>query len=73
MLNVIVLWNTIYIEAALEQLRQDGQTVNEEDVARLTPLIHDRINLLGRYSFAIREAVVRGELRPLHNPAANDA
>jgi hypothetical protein len=72
-LNVIVLWNTIYIEAALEQLRQDGQPVNEEDVARLSPLIHDHINLLGRYSFAIPEAVVRGELRPLHNPAADDA
>ena len=68
MLNVIVLWNTIYIEAALEQLRQDSQ-VHEEDVARLSPLIHDHINLLGRYSFAIPEAVIRGELRPLHNPA----
>jgi TnpA family transposase len=71
-LNVIVLWNTIYIEAALEQLRQDSQ-VHEEDVARLSPLIHDHINLLGRYSFAIPEAVIRGELRPLHNPAADDA
>ena len=70
--NIIVLWNTIYIEAALEQLRQDSQ-VHEEDVARLSPLIHDHINLLGRYSFAIPEAVIRGELRPLHNPAADDA
>src|SRR5208282_1060969 len=39
----------------------------------LTPLIHDHINLLGRYSFAIPEAVIRFELRPLHNPAADDA
>jgi len=45
-LNVIVLWNTIYIEAALEQLRQDSQ-VHEEDVARLSPLIHDHVNLAG--------------------------
>jgi hypothetical protein len=64
-----VLWNTIYIEAALEQLRQTAQPVHEEDVARLSPLIYDHINLLGRYSFAIPEAVIRGELRPLHNPA----
>ena len=28
-LNVIVLWNTIYIEAALEQLRQGAQPVLE--------------------------------------------
>ena len=72
-LNVIVLWNTIYIEAALEQLRQGAQPVHEEDVARLSPLIYDHINLLGRYSFAIPEAVIRGELRPLHNPASDDA
>jgi hypothetical protein len=32
-----------------------------------------RSRLLGRYSFPIPEAVVRGELRPLHDPAADDA
>jgi Tn3 transposase DDE domain len=47
-LNVMVLWNTIYIEAALEQLRQNGRLVQDEDLARLSPLIHDHINLLER-------------------------
>jgi len=72
-LNVIVLWNTIYMDAALEQLRQEGHLVQNEDVARLSPLIHDHTNLLGRYSFAIPESVARGELRPLRNPAADAA
>jgi Tn3 transposase DDE domain len=72
-LNVIVLWNTIYMEAALEQLRQNGHPVQDEDLARLSPLIHNHINLLGRYSFAVPEAVARGELRPLHDPAADNA
>jgi TnpA family transposase len=72
-LNVMVLWNTIYMEAALEQLRQNGHPVQDEDLARLSPLIHDHINLLGRYSFAVPEAVARGELRPLHDPAADNA
>lgn len=31
-LNIIVLWNTIYIEAVLDQLRQQGHPVNTEDV-----------------------------------------
>jgi hypothetical protein len=44
----MVLWNTIYMEAALEQLRQNGRLVQDEDLARLSPLIHDHINLLGR-------------------------
>jgi len=30
---MIVLWNTIYMDAALQQLRQEGYLVLEEDVA----------------------------------------
>jgi TnpA family transposase len=66
--NMIVLWNTIYIEAALEQLRKEGFPVRDEDAARLSPLIHDHINMLGRYSFAMPDIVARGGLRPLRNP-----
>jgi TnpA family transposase len=33
--NVIVLWNTIYVDAALNQLRAEGFDVRDEDVARL--------------------------------------
>ena len=70
--NIIVLWNTIYMDAALAQLRKEGYPVRDEDVARLSPFVHERhINLLGRYSFAVPEAVARGELRPLRSP--NDA
>ena len=71
-INTIVLWNTIYMNAALEQLRRDGYRVLEEDVARLSPLIHGHINMLGRYSFAVPESVVNGELRPLRDPADSD-
>jgi len=34
-LNVIVLWNTIYMDAALSQLRTENYSVRDEDVARL--------------------------------------
>ena len=61
------------MDAAIEQLRQEGYPVRDEDVARLSPFIHERhINLLGRYSFAVHEAVTRGELRPLRNPKDDD-
>ncbi len=66
--NVIILWNTIYIEAALSQLRNEGFAVLDADVARLSPLIHEHINMLGRYSFVVPEAVTRGELRQLRDP-----
>jgi hypothetical protein len=64
LVNMIVPWNTICMEAILNQLRLEGHQVYEADVARLSPLIHDHINMLGRYSFAMPETVARCELRP---------
>lgn len=50
--NAIVLWNTRYQDAALDQLRRDGHDVHRDDVRRLSPLGHEHINLLGRYQFS---------------------
>jgi hypothetical protein len=36
---------------------------------RLSPLVHEHLNVLGRYSFSTPEAVAKGELRLLRNPA----
>ena len=67
--NMIVLWNTIYMTEALKQLKRQGYQILDDDVARLSPLGWEHINMLGRYSFAVPEEVARGELRPLRNPA----
>jgi TnpA family transposase len=67
--NAIILWNTIYMDAALTQLRAEGFDVRDEDVARLSPLGHEHINMLGRYAFTLPEQVARGELRPLRTGA----
>ena len=48
--NIIVLWNTIYIDDALAQLRWEGHAVRDDEVTRLSPFGHDHINMLGRYS-----------------------
>jgi TnpA family transposase len=68
-LNTIVLWNTLYMDAALAQLRSEGHPIRNEDVARLSPLMHKHINFLGRYSFHIPDCIARGELRPLRDPS----
>jgi hypothetical protein len=72
MVNVIVLWNTIYMDAALIQLRASGFDVRDEDVARLSPLGFDHINMLGRYAFILPDSIARGELRPLRDPQNTD-
>lgn len=63
----------MYMDAVLKQLRAEGYPVRDEDEARLAPTINKHINMNGRYSFAIPESVGRGELRPLRNPADDDA
>ncbi len=65
--NAVVLWNTLYIEAALEQLKARAATINDNDVARLSPLMYRHINVLGRYTFSLAEPVANGELRPLNH------
>ena len=67
--NIIVLWNTLYIDAALQQLRTEGFPIKPEDLTRLSPLVFDHINLLGRYSFSLPDSVQHGHLRPLRNPS----
>lgn len=70
--NVIVLWNTLYMEAALQHLRAEGVAVQAMDVARLSPLGHHHINFQGRYAFTLAESVAQGALRPLHDPRASE-
>jgi hypothetical protein len=42
--------------------------VKPEDVARLSPLVHEHVKMLGRYQFTLAELVKRGKLRSLTGP-----
>ncbi|HIB6159399.1 TPA: Tn3 family transposase, partial [Escherichia coli] len=70
--NAVVLWNTIYMQAALDHLRNEGEPINEEDEARLSPLRHAHINMLGHYTFTLAEQVTKGHLRPLKQAEETD-
>ncbi|HEV3290264.1 MAG TPA: Tn3 family transposase [Streptosporangiaceae bacterium] len=48
MINIIGLWQTVYIQAAVDHLAANGYPLDPADVARLTPLGHPTINLQGR-------------------------
>lgn len=62
-----MLWTTKYIDAAVAQLRAGGHDLLDEDIARLSPLKHRNLNLLGRYSFTASTPAA-GALRPLRDP-----
>ena len=65
MVNVIVLWQTVYIQAALDHLVATGHKIDPAEVARLSPLGHPTINLNGRYRTTGRAP--SGGLRPLRS------
>lgn len=56
-----------YIDAAVTRLRAEGHDLEEENIARLSPLKHRILNLCGRYSFAASTPAADA-LRPLRNP-----
>ncbi len=64
--NAVVLWNTIYTQASLDYLHNQPGDILEEDEARLSPLVYEHLNVLGRYSFTLNEHVRNGQLRPLN-------
>jgi hypothetical protein len=44
--NMIVLWNTLYMDAVLAQLRHEGYPVRSEEEVRLSPFGHEHITCL---------------------------
>ena len=55
------------MDAILEELKAEGFPVNDEDVVRLSSFGYGHLNMLGRYSFSMPDAVKRGELRPFRD------
>ena len=64
--NATIVWNTMYMERALDHLRSTVQLVLTADMARLSPLGYAHLNLLGRYTFALSEPIAQGEWHPLN-------
>jgi TnpA family transposase len=63
--NAVVVWNTVYMQAVLDSLRAEGSSVEEDDVAHLSPARFEHVNPYGKYFFPLEEAERRQGLRPL--------
>ena len=63
--NTIIIWNTIYMQKAIESMEKAGYVIDEKDKARLKPFRHENINIVGSYSFEESEEVLNGKLRDL--------
>ncbi len=67
---LVFVLNAIYMDAAFEQMRMAGQTVEPADIAHLTPLGHAHIRVEGRYRFALTPGLAPRPTPPAAHAAA---
>lgn len=65
----IILWNTVYLDRAVQAIRQHGQPFDEALLAHLSPLGWEHINLTGDYSWNANSRILQTKLRPLKSLA----
>ena len=63
--NAIIVWNTVYMTAVIEQLRNEGMEISEEDIRRLWPTRYEHINVHGKFLFNVDKEMNRKGLREL--------
>jgi hypothetical protein len=61
----IVLWNTVYLEGAIQAIRDRGATIDENLLQHVSPLGWEHINLTGDYFWRQTRRVENGKFRPL--------
>jgi hypothetical protein len=61
----IVLWNTVYLERAIQALKNAGKPVDDALLQYLSPLGWEHINLTGDYVWLHRQKENKGKFRPL--------
>ncbi|NHB94877.1 Tn3 family transposase, partial [Photorhabdus cinerea] len=67
----ITLWNTVYIERAIESLKRKGVQINEQLLSHLSPLGWEHINLSGDYIWRNNLKLGAGKYRPLRSVDIN--
>ncbi|AXI24628.1 Tn3 transposase DDE domain protein [Cardinium endosymbiont of Sogatella furcifera] len=61
----ITLWNTVYIERAVDSLKKQGIKINDQLLSHLSPLGWEHINLTGDYIWTRKRKLKSGKFRPL--------
>lgn len=62
--NAVIVWNTVYMQAALEELERKGRTVEEAEMVHLSPMRFKHINRYGKLRFDLGDDFTPEGLRP---------
>jgi hypothetical protein len=69
----IILWNTTYLQRAVDHLRNQGQHPAPGDLVHLSPLGWEHINLTGDYHWETSQTLGPYQFRPLRTKAPDIA
>ena len=61
----IILWNTTYLQRALDHMQKQGYAPEPGDLVHLSPLGWEHINLTGDYHWGTSLALGPDQFRPL--------
>lgn len=64
---LIILWNTVQLGDAVEQLQQQGYAITDEQLRHLSPLGWDHIQLTGDYRWNMQLVTTLEQRRPLRS------
>lgn len=64
---LIILWNTVHLGDAVEQLKQQGYEITDEQLRHLSPLGWDHIQLTGDYRWNMQLVTTLEQRRPLRS------
>jgi len=65
--NAIIVWNTVYMQAILDDLTTRGHPINEVDFVHLSPARFEHINPYGKFRFEFSDDLTSAGLRPLRS------
>jgi hypothetical protein len=57
--NAVLVWNTLRIAEIMNQPRQAGHAITDQDLARVSPLMHGHVIPNGTYRFGDEEGPPR--------------
>jgi TnpA family transposase len=67
---IFIVWNTVYIDQAVRQFRQESYSIDDEDLKYIWPTRHAHINVYGQYHFDRQRFGKSQPLRTLRNPGS---
>ena len=67
----IILWNTVYLQRAVDHLRRQGIEPGPQDLEHLSPLGWEHINLTGDYQWEAEESLNPDQFRPLRTRSSD--